>query len=519
MNQPTPSVPSAQTAPQQATFAAVDLGSNSFHMVVAREVDGELQIIDRIKEMVRLAGGLNDDGSLDPVVQERALSCLQRFGQRLAAADPSHVRVVGTNTLRKAQHAAGFRDRAREALGHPIEIIPGREEARLVYLGVSHSGGERPGRNLVVDIGGGSTECVIGERFEPIVADSLYMGCVSYSQRYFPGGVIDEQRMHTARMAARQKVEPIGRAYADLGWDKALGSSGTIGAVGRVLRENGWSKGPITPDGLRQLRDKLVTAGHVDNIKLLGLKEERVPVIAGGVAVLSGVFDQLQIAEMWPADGALREGVLYDLQGRVRHEDVRDRTIARLRGRFVVDVPQARRVRTTALTLLNQVAAQWHLEGPWPQTLLRWASELHELGLAVSYGGHHRHGAYVVENADMPGFSRDNQAILAAMILGHRRKLKHEAFANLSGSKHRRFALRLTVILRLAVRLNRSRSDEPTPELTLSAKGDRLRLALPEAWLSAHPLTVADLATEKQRLHHAGIKLELSSASPPQPAT
>lgn len=503
---------SEEVPPSQSTFAAVDLGSNSFHMVVAREVNGELQIIDRIKEMVRLAAGLDTSGDLDPAVQERALACLERFGQRLRDADPSHVRVVGTNTLRKAQHAAGFRERARVALGHPIDIIPGREEARLVYLGVSHSGGEQPGRNLVVDIGGGSTECVIGERFEPLLADSLYMGCVSYSRRYFPDGVLTEERFQTARIAAQQKVEPIARAYGDLGWDRVLGSSGTIAAVSQVLRQNGWSAGPITPAGLSKLRAAILTAGHVSKLALNGLKTERIPVIAGGVAVLTGVFDQFHIGEMWPASGALREGVLYDLQGRVRHEDVRDRTIRRLRERFVVDVSQARRVRHTALTLHHQVASQWQLTGNWPRTLLRWACELHELGLAVSYGGHNRHGAYVIANADMPGFSRDDQAILSAMVLAHRRKLKLDSFQSVRAGAQRQQVLRLTILLRLAVRLHRSRSVEPLPSFEVDASEDSLTLRLPPGWLDAHPLTRADLATEAHRTAQAGISLHVDDA-------
>ncbi len=503
-----PPIPALRGA--QTTFAAVDLGSNSFHMVVAREVDGELQIIDRLKETVRLAAGLNPDGSLDPDVQARALRCLERFGQRLKAADPSHVRIVGTNTLRRAQSEAEFRRQATAALGHPIEIIRGREEARLVYLGVSHTEGEQPGRNLVVDIGGGSTECIIGERFEPILADSLYMGCVSYSRRYFPDGRIDAANMHAAHLAAQQKVEPLSRAYTSLGWDRALGSSGTIAAVAHVLRENGWSAGAITPGGLAKLREALVAAGHLDALALPGLKSERAPVIAGGVAVLSGVFDQLQLQEMWPASGALREGVLYDLQGRLRHEDVRDRTIHRLRERFVVDVTQAERVRVTALALLSDVAESWQIAGPWPQTLLRWACELHEIGLAVSYGGHHRHGAYLVQNADMPGFSRDDQVVLATMIVCHRRKLRRDMFKDLPERKHRRLVRRLTVLLRVAVRLHRSRSSEPLPRLFAEAQDDRFTLSVPTTWLEQHPLTIADLTTEATRLAHAGVKLTVN---------
>ncbi len=508
MTRDKPATPPSEGHTSPELVAAVDLGSNSFHMVVARDVEGELQIIDRIKETVRLAGGLEPDGSLDPATRRRALSCLERFGERLAAADPTHVRVVGTNTLRRATRARGFRKRARLAVGHPIEIISGREEARLVYLGVSHTSNVGQGQQLVVDIGGGSTECIIGERFEPLAADSLYMGCVSWSRRYFPGGHVDKTSMRRARMAARQKVEPIARAYKARGWSQALGSSGTIAAVAAVLREQGWGHEGITREGLRKLRRALVATGTAEGFP--GLKPERAPVFAGGVAVLSGVFDELEVELMRPAEGALREGVLYDLMGRIRHEDVRDRTIRRLRERFVLDVPHARRVRETALQLLADVAEPWGLTGPWPRTLLRWASELHEVGLAVSYAGHHRHGAYLVRHSDMPGFSRDDQHMLATMVYGHRRKLHDDTFADLPGKGRRVMALRLIALLRISVRLNRSRDPTPLPALSCNANGDRISLRFPEGWLSEHPLTAADLATESRRLARADVDFDFS---------
>ena len=487
------------------TVAAVDLGSNSFHMVVAREVDGQLQIIDRIKESVRLAGGLEKGGKLDTQTHERALACLQRFGERLAEADPGYVRVVGTNTLRRATQAHSFREQAERALRHRIEVIPGREEARLVFLGVSQTAANHGGQRLVVDIGGGSTECVIGRGFEPQIADSLYMGCVSWTQRYFKEGIVTKESFDEARTAARQKVAPITQQYVASGWSQCLGSSGSIQAVSNVLKVNRWTDGTITIAALRRLKKALIELGGA--AELPGMKPDRAPVFAGGLAVLYAVFDQLKIKEMTPASGALREGVLYDLVGRIRHEDIRERTIRRLRERFVLDVSQARRVRATALSLLKQVKSDWEIDGAWADTSLRWASELHEVGLAVSYSGHHRHGAYLITNSDMPGFSRDDQALLAAMVYGHRRKLSEEVFRGIHGAKRRQDVIRLTVLLRIASRLNRSRVEPRPPTPSCAVKGNRIDLHFKAGWLAEHPLTEADFSTEAKRLRRSDFML------------
>jgi exopolyphosphatase/guanosine-5'-triphosphate,3'-diphosphate pyrophosphatase len=487
------------SAPSTHVVAGVDLGSNSFHMVVARVVEGHPHVIDRLREGVRLAAGLDKGRRLTREAQERALGCLARFGQRLRGMPQASVRAVGTNTLRQARGARDFIAKAQRALAHPIEIISGREEARLIYLGVAHDLSREAGRHLVVDIGGGSTECIIGRRFEPLEADSLYMGCVGYSLRFFPEGRIRPQDMQRAETAARLELQSIERRYRKVGWDDCSGSSGTIVAIAEILRQSGYASDGITAKGLKKLRKALITAGHVSRLSLRSLQTERAQVLPGGLAILAAVFASLGIKRMTPSLGALREGLLYDLIGRIRHADARDRTIRRLSERYHVDFKQAARVERTALALLSQVAAAWDLDQERAGRLLAWASSLHEIGLSVSYVGYHRHSAYLVENGDMPGFSREEQQALAALVRNQRRKLALEGLGDLSPGERREMQ-RLCVILRLAVCLNRSRSRAALPRFELRAKGNRLAIELPHEWLEHHPLTRADLADDAARL-------------------
>lgn len=491
--------------------AAVDLGSNSFHMVIARVVGPDLRMLDRMREHVQLAAGLDEKRRLSPAAMERALTCLERFGQRLRDLPAARVRAVGTNTLRRAKNARELLTRARRALGHPIEVVSGREEARLIYLGVSHSLPHSAVRRLVIDIGGGSTECILGEGFESLREESLHMGCVAWGQRFFPRGQIERQRFKEAELAARQELETIEEQFRGAGWREAVGSSGTILSVGEVLRANGWSEQGITRAGLRKLRKALLGFSHTDQLlgSLPGLKPERASTFPGGLAILSALFDGLGIEQLTCAEGAMREGVLYDLLGRARHEDVRDRTIRRFEERFHVDLAQVSRVETTALALLDQVVDEWKLERTAPRSLLAWAARLHEIGLAISYSHYQRHGAYLLENADMPGFSIDGKRVLAALILGHRRRLSRDWFPDLLGIGSERL-LRLCVLLRLAVLLNRSRSPRPLPRIALSAKRDKLTLEFPPGWLEEHPLTCADLEEEREYLEGVGYRLKVT---------
>ncbi len=499
--------PTERAAPAVETVAAVDLGSNSFHMVVARIVDARLSIVDRLRERVALAEGLDAKKLLSEATQEKALACLARFGERLRAMPAGSVRVVGTSALRQARNARGFLARAEDQLGHPIEIIPGAEEARLIYLGVAHDLSDDAARRLVVDIGGGSTELILGERFEALKTDSLHMGCVNWSLKHFEGGELREKAMEKAVLAARRELIPVERHYRALAFDDCIGSSGTILAVETVLRENAWSERGITGKGLRKLRKELVDAGRVEKLAIPGLAPERAPVIAGGVAILSAIFDALDVNEMRTSQGALREGVLYDLLGRIRHEDVRDKTIKSFCERHHVDLVQAGRVQRTALALFAQVQRDWDLAAERGTQFLTWAAKLHELGLSLSYGGHHKHGAYLVEHSDMPGFSREDQLVLAALIEGHRRKLELARVQALPAPLQR-MTLRLCVLLRLSVLLNRGRGQQSLPALRLAARKGGLTLTFPEGWLESNPLTRVDLEEEQGRLKALDFTLE-----------
>ncbi len=488
-------------------MAAIDLGSNSFHMIVGRLQNDQLQLIDRLREPVRLAEGLTADHNLEAHVAERALDCLQRFGQRIRDLPVGNVRAVGTNTLRRAQAASGFLDKAQKALGQRIDIISGIEEARLVHLGVAHSLAEPVGRRLVVDIGGGSTELVIGEGFKPIRLESLYMGCVGMSQRFFADGKIDKSAMKNAIIAARLELQASKQAFKRVGWTAATGSSGTIRAIRDVVYEAGWSDNGITAESLKKLRSALVGFGHFDNIAFEAIGADRRPVFAGGVAVLSAVFHALKIDRMQHSSGALREGLLYDLLGRIQHQDIREATLQSIAERYHVDLEQAQRVEETALTLAKQCADAWKLELPSTVQWLRWAALTHEIGLVIAHSQYHKHGGYLMEYADLPGFSRRDQRILALLVRHHRRKLRKSMFENLPPDQAH-YSIRLIALLRLSVLLHRSRSHRDTRDIHVTANTDSIKLIFPENWIEEHPLTKTDLNVEKKNLAAVGIKLK-----------
>ncbi|AFL75436.1 exopolyphosphatase [Thiocystis violascens] len=495
--------------PPREIVAAVDLGSNSFHMIVAQLDDGHMRITDRLREMVRLGEGLGEDKSLAPEVAERALACLERFGQRLRAFPAGSVRAVGTNTLRQLRPDTGFVERAEAALGHPIDVIAGREEARLIYLGVAHGLAAGSERRLVVDIGGGSTEIIVGQGFSPRLRESLHMGCVSLSRKYFSDGRIAAKSMQKAELAGALEVRPIRELFRRTGWRKAVGSSGTIRSIAAVVNAEGWCDDGISAESLTRLSRALVEAEKTSNITLKGLTEERKPVFAGGVAVLRSVFDALGIEHMQVSDYALREGVIYEMMGRHQHEDVRERTVATLCRQFQIDPVHGRRVQATALVVYRQLATPWALNDPDHPLMLSWAARLHEIGVMVAHSQYQKHGAYLLRNADLAGFSRQEQMVLAALVLGHRRKFPVQEFAALPKAEQA-CARRLCVILRLAALLHRGRSAANKPSPTLLADGERLALSFPDDWLARHPLTQLELEQEAERLASAGILLTFS---------
>ena len=481
-------------------------------MVVARYIHGQLTVIDRLRESVRLGSGLDAEGRLDREVAARALACLERFGQRLREIHPDKLRVVGTNTLRRAHRKQSFLEKARTALGAPIEIVSGLEEARLIYSGVAHTSPLAEGRRLVVDIGGGSTELIIGEALTPIRLASTELGCVTMSERFFAGGRLSAKRLGRARVAVRGELEPIEDAYRKLGWQGAIGSSGTVKSVIDAIRELDPSAQAITPDGLEVLIDATLRAGHVRDVALESLSEDRRLVFPGGLAILAEIFETLGIERMEVSDGAMRDGLLYDLVGRLTREDARERTVRAMQARYHVESEQAARVETTVGGFLAQVSEAWQLDDPLAEQLLAWAARLHEIGLDVSHSRYHQHGAYLVENADMPGFPREEQRLLARLVGGHRRKLALEGFDKLLPPWDRRI-LQMIVLLRIAVLLHRGRGRAPLPELTLIPRARNvLEVRFPVRWLRDHPLTVADLSQEIDLLKAADFRLRIYSS-------
>ena len=489
------------------TVAAIDLGSNSFHMIVARIDNGRIQVVDRLREMVRLAAGLDEHRNLDREARERALGCLERFGQRLRGMPPASVRAVGTNTLRSAKNARDFLHQAEGALGYPIEIIAGREEARLIYQGVARSLSDREEMRLVMDIGGGSTEFILGRKLAPVRRESLFMGCVTMSRTYFDNGKIKEKNLRRAEIAARLELQAIAEEYREIGWDRAVGASGTMLSIAKVLRAQGWSDQGITSAGLQQLREAVLSAGDITKLKLAELKEERLPVFPGGLAIVCGTFEELGIQTMSISDSALREGLIYDLMGRIAHEDIRDQAIHNLVRRYQIDRHQAERVEKTALMCLNQVEKVWQLESEEHQHMLAWAARLHELGLAIAHNQYHKHGAYIVANSDLEGFSREEQTLLATLVRGHRRKLPPLGEFNSLPEAEIPMAIRLCVLLRLAALLHRAQSQAAIPRFVLEADDNKLHIIFQEGWLAEHPLTQADLENERNYLKDAKIEL------------
>lgn len=500
---------SAEAPGNSELMAAVDLGSNSFQLMVAGFVHGQLRVVDRLREMVRIAGGLDEDLNLDAASQERALECLARFGERLRDFPPERVRAVGTNTLRKARNPDEFLSKAEALLGQEIDIISGIEEARLIYVGVSHSLPDVDGPQLVIDIGGGSTELADGEAYQPNRMESLYIGCVGMSRQFFAGGELSSKHFNRARTAARLELRPVAGLFRGREWSRAAGASGTIRAAAAVLRELGLTQNNITIPGLEKLIDVMIEQGHVDYLDLPGLSEQRAPVFAGGVAILVEVMDQLQIEELVTTQGALREGIMYDLEGRLGDADSRTRTVRAMESRYQVDQAQADRVQQTATSLLDQVAESWKLERLNARNLLGWAARLHEIGLDIAHSHHHRHGAYLLENADMPGFNRNEQGILSALVGNHRRKLTAASVSAKVPKGWAKRALRLVILLRLAVLFNRSRSYEIPEMLRISATDKQITLYLSQGWLRVNPLSLADLECEQDFLAAAGYELQL----------
>jgi exopolyphosphatase / guanosine-5'-triphosphate,3'-diphosphate pyrophosphatase len=495
-----------------APLAAVDIGSNSFHMIVARHREGSFQVIDRLRDPVRMAAGLTADGQLQPDVRERAITCLARFGQRLRGLPRERIRAVATNTVRQLRAPRAFLLAAETALGVPIEVVSGREEARLIYLGVAHGLNDPRQRQLVIDVGGGSTELIIGEGFEPLETESLQMGCVATTQRFFADGRITRRRWQDAQLQLPLEFAPILTAYRARGWKRVIGSSGTVKSIAGILAAFGGRDREVTREGLDALLERLIEVGHIERVRLPGLGEDRRLVFLGGLAALYACFDVLGLERLRVSDYAMREGLLWDRLGRMQHQDPRERSVRTLAKRYDVDAVQARRVQSCALELFDAVRQSWQLDDAAREGLAH-AALVHEIGLAISHTQHHKHGAYIIEHSDLPGFSRQEQEAIAALVRGHRRGVPDDCFADLAAGDVEE-TRRCLALLRLAVVLHRARSGEALPPLRLDARGRELRMIFPRGWLSQHPLTWADLRQEKAYLEGIGLRLRLAIARP-----
>jgi exopolyphosphatase/guanosine-5'-triphosphate,3'-diphosphate pyrophosphatase len=491
-------------------LAAVDLGSNSFHMVVARYVLGQLRVVDRLRDMVRLAEGLDGKGGLDADVRNRALESLQRFGQRLRDIPPQRVRAIATNTVRQLAVPQAFLLPAETALGHAIEVVSGREEARLVYLGVAHAQPPKPGElRLVIDIGGGSTEFIIGTGLEAIERESLQAGCVASTRRFFADGKLSRKRWKQALAEVSAEFQQFAGTYRALGWNEALGSSGTNKAIGEICATMKLTKGAVTAIALPQVRDRLLQADTIDAIDLPGLSAERKPIIAGGILVLEAAFETLGLERMAVSKAALREGVLYDMLGRGGVDDPREASIAALMQRYGIDPAQAMRVTGTALHLFDRLARAWKLNDD-DRAMLARAARVHELGLAIAHSQYHVHGAYVLENSDIAGFSQQEQRVLAALVRTHRRNIPKSAFDAIP-DRLLQAAKRSAALLRLAVLLHRSHEAGDIPRLEVRADGEALVLVLDKRWMEARPLLRTDLAGEPEFIAGLGVTLRVEA--------
>ncbi len=491
------------------TYAAIDLGSNSFHLLISRREHGELRVLDRIKEMVRLGGGLDRAGRLEPETRQNALDCLAMFGQRLRGIPADNMRAVGTWTFRRMKNANAFLLAAEASLGCSIDIIAGREEARLIYLGVSQGVSGHEDRKLVIDIGGGSTEMIIGQGPETLQLESVQFGCVSLTKRFFASGKISRKRWNKGMEAVMAELQELRLRYLATGWQTAIGSSGTVLAISEICRQAGLGETDIERASLEKIRDQLLQFKSTATVQFPGLTEQRQPVLAGGLLMVCACFETFDLQRLRTSPFALREGLLYDMLGRLEHRDPRENTVLGFKRRHSVDETQAERVKDTVAKLFAQMAADCGLR-PIHQQILGWAADLHEVGLSVSHSHYQEHSGYLVQQSDMPGFTTTEQQFIAALVRYHRRAIVGDFTLALPTRVHQ--ALKQSLLcLRLACIFCRSRDSNSVPHLDIQINQRTMTLLLPEEWMLSHPLTVHDLQTEAVECRPTGITLRLET--------
>ncbi|MGQ0287360.1 exopolyphosphatase [Pasteurellaceae bacterium 22721_9_1] len=491
-------------------IAAIDLGSNSFHMIIARIVNGSIQILSRLKQKVQLAKGLDEHGVLDQDAINRGVNCLALFAERLQGFPAENVNVVGTYTLRSAVNNDAFLQQAKTVFPYPINIISGQTEAKMIYAGVSHTQPEN-GRKLVIDIGGGSTEMIIGEGFNPIIAESRDMGCVSFAKQFFPQGEISAQNFERARRTALSRIADLRETYRQSGWQYVLGSSGTIKTVYQVIMENIDPDGIITPGRLDFLIERTLKVTHFNQLKLSGLNEDRADVFVPGLAILSAVFDSYGIEQMRYSDGALREGVMYSLDQDFQVINIRQRTAESLAKQFNIDRLQAERVSQNVVQLTQQMKA-WqepHLADEMEEILL-WAALLHEVGIVINHKNMPKHSAYILANMELPGFDKEQQRLLSALVRLQQNPFNIEDILQ-SARYHSQDILSLVRLLRLAILICRSRQATELPQnIHLNVTPQQWHLKFEQAYLDRNPLIKQDLSNEKKYLKDIGLGFEFA---------
>ena len=485
-------------------FAALDLGSNSFHLLIARVDNHSLQPLLRLKQRVRIRAGFKHQ-QLSNKAMQRGLEALAVCAQKLQGFSPEQVRVVATHTFREALNSDIFLAKAASVLAFPIEIISGHEEARLIYTGVAQTTVSE-GKRLVIDIGGGSTEFAGGKGFNATKLVSVSMGCISYTESFFADGKITKKRFDKALVATRRTLEPVAAELRKFAKDQVIGTSGTIRAIAQWAGSKaGQTSHLITREGLHSCAEELLSHSQLEGMQLAGVDGERIGVIAGGLAILLGLMEELDIDQLEPHDAALREGVLYELAEQVlHHDDVRQRTIESLALRYSIDREQATRVQQTALDLLEQVAKEWRLQDSQWRQLLSWGALLHEVGLQINFSARQRHAGYILQNSDMPGFNKEQQALLAALVRHYRKKVELIDIPELQ-LYHQHDVLRLLALLRLAVIFNTDRQTSQLLFKTFASKDVLLLTLTPQG--RANPTLIADLAAETKQLIKLGITL------------
>lgn len=489
------------------SYAVIDLGSNSFHMMIAQVVAGSVQIIGRVKRKVRLAAGLDDNLILSQDAMLRGWECLNLFAERLQDIPADNIKISGTATLRLAKNVDEFLGVAENILGYPINVISGEQEAQIIYKGVAYTSSSN-NRRLVVDIGGASTELVAGEKHEPKVYNSLNVGCVTYLQRYFPGGVLSESNFTNAIAAAELEISKIRDQYTAFDWQDEVGASGTVQAIQEISIAQGYDE-VITLERLVSIMQQTITFGTIENLSIAGLVQDRKLVFPSGLAILIAIFRQLNLRGMTLAGGALREGQLYSMLPDLTQQNVRERTVRSVMTRYHVDIAHAQRVAELSLNIAQQTSSNWDMDQFDALEILRSAALVHEVGLQVAYKDQQIHASYILKNTNLPGFTEAQKKLLTAIILNHREDIDQPALTKQTTTSVL-LACRLVRILRLSVILSLRRADEVLPQIEVSVVNEKMVVHLPLDWLEKNPLSAAELNQEASYQAAQGWQLELT---------